>query len=261
MHVIQKRAPAAFVADVASLALKRKAVSANSKARVALTLPSVVFASHPASAVRTLKCTNTTVPGCVPYECAYFTNIVLFTLSSHYLRRRSALFSSLERVRMLTECWTHFPACVVRTTTLACEDARWPPPRGPSSTGRFLAAAAATTTDEHRDRPPRERTQRDCTLTPLRFGVRTKVSLRADGFVPVLHLQGDVAIAVNALSGMQGVPARSPVYLLEPLLGLLPRTRRLRFVLRDSQEELGGQLQCAFSWFVSSPCECVSAFF
>lgn len=103
--------------------------------------------------------------------------------------------------------------------------------------------------------PPRERTQRDSALTPLRFGVRTKVSLRADGFVPVLHLQGDVAIAVNALSGMQGVHARSPVYLLAPL----PRTRLL-FVFRDSQED-DRRLQCAFSWFISSPCECVSAFF
>lgn len=42
-------------------------------------------------------------------------------------------------------------------------------------------------------------------------GRTLKVSLRTDGFVPVLHLQGDVAMAVNALSGMEGVRARSPI--------------------------------------------------
>lgn len=93
---------------------------------------------------------------------------------------------------------------------------------------RFAAEAADTTGETTGPSIlPRERPQRDSTLTPLGFGVRTKVSLRADGFVPVLHLQGDVAIAVNALSGMQGVHARSPVYLLALLLGLLPRTRLL----------------------------------
>lgn len=83
----------------------------------------------------------------------------------------------------------------------------------PSGTAPSFFSPAAETTDQQRDHhhPPRERMQRDSTLTPPRFGVRTKVSLRADGFVPVLHLQGDVAIAVNALSGMQGVHARSPI--------------------------------------------------
>lgn len=47
-------------------------------------------------------------------------------------------------------------------------------------------------------------------------GRTLKVSLRTDGFVPVLHLQGDVAMAVNALSGMEGVRARSPVGVFSP---------------------------------------------
>lgn len=52
----------------------------------------------------------------------------------------------------------------------------------------------------------------DDVCAPKRQRGRTlKVSLRTDGFVPVLHLQGDVAMAVNALSGMEGVRARSPV--------------------------------------------------
>lgn len=55
-------------------------------------------------------------------------------------------------------------------------------------------------------------------VRPSDSGGRTlKVSLRTDGFVPVLHLQGDVAMAVNALSGMEGVRARSPVGLLSCL--------------------------------------------
>lgn len=43
-----------------------------------------------------------------------------------------------------------------------------------------------------------------------RTGRKFILAQRAGGFVPVLHLQCDVAMAVNALSGMQGVRARSP---------------------------------------------------
>lgn len=268
--------PQRFVADVANLAPKPKAVLDNSDARVALTLACVVLDSHPASVVRALKCTNTIVPGWVPYECAYFTYSVLFTLSAHYLRRSSvasAFGRGLERTSFPSRTSVHSRharrmldalSCLrsvhddarLRRRTLASSSSTWPQQHGPLS-------RRGGDDDRRTAGPPvlLAGGRKETALTPLRFGVRTKVSLRADGFVPVLHLQCDVAIAVNALSGMQGVPARSPVYLLEPLLGLLPRTRRLRFVLRDFQEELGGRLQCAFSWSVSSPCECVSAFF
>lgn len=121
---------------------------------------------------------------------------------------------------MLTECRDPLsfpPACVACTTTLACEEARCgllhhvalPAARRPLSSlprrrrRRPISSGITTTTLLASGRKE--------TLTPPRFGVRTKVSLRADGFVPVLHLQGDVAIAVNALSGMQGVHARSPI--------------------------------------------------
>lgn len=55
------------------------------------------------------------------------------------------------------------------------------------------------------------------------------MSLRTDGFVPVLHLQGDVAMAVNALSGMEGVRARSPVGVFSPPPPLVARLRATVF--------------------------------
>lgn len=90
---------------------------------------------------------------------------------------------------------------------------------GDSSLAKCVMTAAAATTTTRRGR---KETQRDAPLPPEalarpiareREGTELGVSLRTDGFVPVLHLQGDVAKAVNALSGMQGVRARSPAYL------------------------------------------------